>query len=164
VQRALRLLSGTTRGKIVRKSVTQGGQIMSRHLKGISPTETGLMRKAIGHKIVVYRLSSIGVAIIGPRRGFKRDVKVSMGTGRKKRTSMELRDPVKYFHLVAGGRKEVRPVSAKVMASALHIWGTRAKAVAGKDLLNKTWMATKTQVQQRVVAVTQEELRKVGRR
>ena len=68
-----------------------------RQLVPTGPYSTGLLRKSIGRKTVVYPRKNTVVVVIGPRSGFKKSV-VRPGSKRP-----VLANPVKYAHLVELG-------------------------------------------------------------
>lgn len=71
--RALQDLAGKARNQAARKAATAGGQVVLREARRLAPKELGLLKKSLGKKVKVYS-SGVGVAIIGPRAGFRQQV------------------------------------------------------------------------------------------
>ena len=81
--------------KAIRKAAGVAGTIVLKAAKARARKATGLLRKSLGKKIKVYKSGAVGVAIVGPRLGFRQVV--SRG-GRD-----VLSNPTKYAHLVELG-------------------------------------------------------------
>ena len=125
---------------------------------GLTTTRTGLLKKSIG---VVYRRPNRnnpggGVYVVGPRRGFGMVIGQTEGkakrlirrlTGKKapkkpklsktivKRFKGRKVDPVKYAHLVEGGREIVSPKSKKALSDGETVFGRRVRAVRAKPFM-----------------------------
>lgn len=113
-----------------RKGVTAAAQVVSKAAKGLVPTRTKSLKKAIGHKVKANKQKTGYVGVVGPRK----DVKGAVvgGTGKRrakfrrkvKHKGRELIvNPVKYAHLVEKGRKAVRRKEST---------GNKAKRLFGK--------------------------------
>lgn len=129
-------------GKVARKAQkTAKSRIKAKRL--------GLLSKAIGYLYRTYKKGTVWVYVIGPRKGFRQRVdampqraqkKLIRLLGKRKRrklTDAQVRilvaksvDPVKYAHLVEGGRKAVRPTRKKILSDRINTYGKRARAVA----------------------------------
>lgn len=103
VERELgRLKSRAVRNKIVRDALRKAYKPAKDAAKRLAPRESGLLRKSLGQKIKTYK--DAGVAVVGPRRGFKRPVKI----GKRKRgktQKVQVRNPTHYAHLAGPRRK-----------------------------------------------------------
>lgn len=134
---ALARISERMRAKILLRAVAAGAAPVLEDMRANAPQESGLLKKSIKMRQRVYKGGLMRVAVIGPAKGFKQVVTVQRSgkkAGRIKATRAKgavaraaagrpmaiFRDPVKYAHLVEGGRKAVRPKTAKVLYSALH--------------------------------------------
>lgn len=84
------------RKKALRKACGAAGTIILKAAKARARKDTGLLRKSLGKKVKVYS-SGVGVAVIGPRLGFRQTVK----RGGREMTA----NPVKYAHLVELGTR-----------------------------------------------------------
>ena len=76
--RRLGELDAKLRKKTLKKATEAGSRILLAEMKSRVPRDTGMLIKALGQKIRVYRNSGIVVAIVGPRTGLKR-IKVPKG-------------------------------------------------------------------------------------
>lgn len=92
--------------KLVRQAVTEGSGIVLKTVKPRVPQETGSLRKSFGRKTSTPRKTGVAVAVVGPRRKFKKDKKTGTRvlTAAGKRYAAA-RWPTKYFHLVEFGTK-----------------------------------------------------------
>lgn len=112
---ALDRLEKNVAKKALRKGVTKGAQALAKDAKSRAPTRTKIMKKAIGSKIKVYG-SGIVDAVVGPRRGFKKDkqtkkrvmTRFARIVGKKKNGKVIYQNPTKYTHLVEFGTKHSR--------------------------------------------------------
>jgi HK97 gp10 family phage protein len=105
VQSAIQALDGLDkkiRRKGIRKAALAAGTIILKAAKGRVVKETGLLRKSLGKKVKVYT-KGVGVAVVGPRVGFKQEV--------TRRGVKVWSNPVRYAHLVelGTGRTAAKP-------------------------------------------------------
>jgi hypothetical protein len=157
IKRALASLGAAAANRILRKGVTAGIQIYAKAMKVAAPKETGLLKKSIGHKVKTYRIFNEHVpahytpsknagkttGYAGPRTGFKREVTVKLKNkkGRTVGKRQEVRDPIRYAHLVEKHKPWMKPTfvnqRAAVDAAAMakmraEVSGTfRAAAAVG---------------------------------
>lgn len=100
-------LNRTVRGKLIRKAIDRGTVGMLKTARQLAPVETRLLKKSLGRRIKLYRTSGNVVAVIGPRKGFKRKVRVPVfdksGKRVRGKTREQVRDPRHYTHLVEFG-------------------------------------------------------------
>src|SRR5262245_9956684 len=117
VLQALERLKQGARNRILRKALTQAARPMTKDARARAPRESGLLKKSIGS---VTRTDKKGfvLVVIGPRTGFKREVKIKKTRVFRQRGSrtvfvakptpdqlVMLRNPVKYAHLVELGTR-----------------------------------------------------------
>ena len=96
VTQRLKNMDKAVRKKALRKACGVAGTIILKSAKSKARKDTGLLRRSLGKKVKVYS-SGVGVAVIGPRLGFRQTVK---------RQGRELiANPVKYAHLVELGTR-----------------------------------------------------------
>jgi hypothetical protein len=143
----------------------QAGKAAKVGKSALSRKRTGQLHKSIAYIYRTYRRGNVWLYVVGPRKGFR--VRVSDLTragqraalrriGRKKgRRRVKLTeaqslkflqsyvDPVKYAHLVEGGRKAVRPKEKKVLSgggagsgtTGMTIYGKKARAVQPRPFM-----------------------------
>ena len=114
---ALDRLKQGARNRILRKALPAAGKPMTKDAKTLAPRESGLLRKSIG---AVTRTDKSGfvLVIIGPRVGFKQQVKLKKGRIFRQRGARTvwipkpspeqlsmMRNPIKYAHLVELGTR-----------------------------------------------------------
>lgn len=97
------VIARAPRSKLLRTAVGEGTKPVYRAVKANARAagDTGLLAKAIGRKIKVYRQSGVAVGVVGARKGFVRYVIGKNGRARKM-------DPIKYQHLVEYGTRRTR--------------------------------------------------------
>lgn len=100
LERKLRLLEPKLFKKVIRNASKKAMQPMVVAAKTKAPIETGLLKKSIGMKQKQYTRARVVATIVGPRKGFKKLVKVLDQFGNLKE---QYRDPVNYAHLVEFG-------------------------------------------------------------
>lgn len=126
--RQLRRLEEGIRKRVVVKATRSGGKVALRIARVLVPVEDatdslsrarrGLLRKSMGIRIAVYKQSGVVLAVIGPRRGFKRAIGIR--TRGKHKGLPVFADPAKYAHLVEYGtrRSRARPFMRPALAAA----------------------------------------------
>lgn len=92
IVRSLAAINKRLARKALRKAVTVAGRVVRDDAKNRVAVRTGLLRKSLGVRVRTYLARGVVVAVVGPRRGFRRDVP-GVGTV----------DPVNYAHLVEYG-------------------------------------------------------------
>lgn len=107
----LRDLDKRVRRKILRKAVNEPSKIVLAAMKAKVPVETGLLRKSLGRKVKVWG-NGVAFFIVGPRRGFKKQVKTKLG-------KMMHRNPSKYAHLADKFRPWRGPVADQTKTAVL---------------------------------------------
>jgi HK97 gp10 family phage protein len=145
--------------KILRKAVLVGGRIVRDAAKEKVPVRTGQLRKSIGAKVKSYPRKQIVVAIVGPRKGFRKDVD-GVGTV----------DPINYAHLVEFGRRPVvagkkttrgvvSDTGKTVLADGTTFYGKKVKAAAPKPFMRPAWDENEARVREEMVRILLEGLK-----
>ena len=123
VQRMFMDLPQAVQERVVKPLITQGSKILDAAVKAAAPVESGLMKLAIGSsKLKTYGGGTIFITT-GVRRGFRRAVTATRGGKLRVRSKPfteanpgeAVRDPVKYLHIVTGGRKALTATKSKVL-------------------------------------------------
>lgn len=143
VLKSLKELPAKLRKKHLRKAVDKGGKVLLDSAKQKAPVETGLLRKSLGKKVKVYP-SGVAVCVIGPRKGFKREViqtakGVALFSAKKHADEdgeRSFRDPRFYAHLVELG--------------FTHPGG---KQVPARSFLRSSFVEKKAEVRARMIEV-----------
>jgi len=102
------------RKKALRKGVSRGAGRILKDAKARAPIDTtthglavkGLYKKSLGKVVKVYRNGMTAMAAIGPRRGFKTQVRTA--TRGKKKGQAVYQDPANISHLVEYGTQHAR--------------------------------------------------------
>lgn len=134
-----------------RKQAAKAAKVAKAHLRG---QRTGQLKRSIGAVYRAYRKSKVWVFVVGPRKGFRTQVAAVPKSARNRlirvlgkqrgrtvsgrqvhRIVGKYVDPVKYAHLVEGGRKAVSPVKAKVLADGAFVYGKRVWAVPPRPFM-----------------------------
>lgn len=112
VRAALEGIKQGVRNKVVKGGVGKVARIAAKQVKASIPKgPTGAYKAAVGVKYKSYRGAAVWVYIIGARKGMARPNPRPFAKG----YSPAAFDPVKYGHLVEGGRKSVGPVRARML-------------------------------------------------
>lgn len=159
ILKKLSMLKKSAATKVMRKGIAAGTKVVLSGAKARLPTKTkylgkrsGLLRKSLGRKTKTYRQNGVVVGVVGPRKGF---AKVIDG----KRV-----DPVKYAHLVEGGRKAVKANKAKVLSDGKQVFGTKVAAVPPHPFMRPAIDEQKAGIKQAISKAAGEELEKVAKR
>lgn len=104
----------------------------------VSGYDTGILRKSLGVRLKKYPKTGTQFLIIGPRRGFKRQVRETRSTAKEafrtgKTKKPVFRNPVNYAHLVEDGFYHVK--SGRHI-QGLHFMRKAYDANAGKVISN----------------------------
>ncbi len=136
----LKGLRDSIQKRIVKKGVTKMVQPVTKAVKAASPVrdekdrQGGTLKKSLGHKVSAKR-SGFAKAVIGARRGFKRQIGV---VKRGKNAGRPIfADPVKYLHLVEYG----------------------TKYAAAKRFVKRTWQQQKRQAVTTFIQVVREGIK-----
>jgi HK97 gp10 family phage protein len=97
--KALEGLRKALANKLLRRALNKARSILAKTAKAKAPRETGLLKKSIGGKVKIYP-SGVGVAVVGPRAGFKKEVTRKRN---KRFPTTAMANPIKYAHLVELG-------------------------------------------------------------
>lgn len=133
VGKLTRLRQGA-RNKILRKGLDQGTKPVLASAKGKTPRGTGLLKRSMTRKVKVYGANANAVGLVGPRTRLKGVVNITLADGSTKTRTV---DPVRYSHLVEGGRKAVRAAAGKALMGIALGRVTRAGAVQRTTLTNR---------------------------
>lgn len=95
--KSLNILKQGVRNRVVRKGLNEPAKLLVKEVKTRIPKRSGLTRKSIGRKAKTYK-SGVVVVIIGPRKGFRKEVVVNKQTG-----ATRIHDPVNIWHLIELG-------------------------------------------------------------
>lgn len=152
----LRRLGGmarAVRSRIGRAAVSKGSQPVLKTAQALAPVgETGLLRKALGRKVKIYRQTGAAVAIVGPRTGFQttRKGRVITALGRKLQAAGV--KPHLYAHLVEGGTK---PHLIHLGRMVIHHPGAKPQPFMGP-----AWQSTRGIAEQLIVNEVLDQLAK----
>jgi hypothetical protein len=161
IQRMFLELPKTAQDRVLKPLIVQGSKIFDAAVKSAAPVESGLMKLAIGSS----KLKTYGSTIFittGVRRGFRRAVTASRQGKLRARSksytaanpSEVVRDPVKYLHLVTGGRKAITAVKSKLLYSAAtnKFFGKSVAAAKPNPFVDRAFDAAKEQVAQTILS------------
>jgi hypothetical protein len=121
----LRELPKAAQTRVMKPLMRRAGKIVETFAWGEAPEESGLTKKAIGSTIVKRYRSALFLTV-GVRRGFKETLRYSKKAGLRAKGTKGyasasdtgiVREPTKYLHLIARGRKSVHG-NAKLLRSA----------------------------------------------
>ena len=139
--------------KHLRRAVAKANSIVNKGLKARVPRGTGLLKKAVGQRVVVYRGSGVVVGIVGARVEFRqtRDGRVI--------------NPVKYAHIADRGRRAVTPRRKKVMSAGPgKVIGTKAKAYRGRNFMKRTADEEREAIRRAIVDTLMDGIEKETRK
>lgn len=120
LQKALMDLKRSVRRKILTRAIRRAHKDVVTKARQLVPVKSSLLKKSIGAKVKVYAAKGAVVAVIGPRKGFRKEVakvKTKKGmkhlivtdkvnaklAGKGQEAKRVIQDPVKYAHLVELG-------------------------------------------------------------
>ncbi len=120
--------------KAVQDGQKETGQTITKSAKAGVPKRTGLLRKSIGYKVKTYRASKTVIVLIGPRKGYRFQVKGKWV------------NPTKYAHLVEFGRKRViagqsrkGATKATILTDRTNFFGKEVAMVAPHPFMRSAW-------------------------
>jgi hypothetical protein len=162
IQRMFMELPRATQERVVKPLIAQGSKLLDSAVKAEAPTESGLMKLAIGSsKLKTYSGGTIFITT-GVRRGFRRAVTTKRGGGLRVRSQTytesnpteTVRNPVKYLYLVTKGRKAITIVKSKILYSAAmnRFFGKTVAAAAPNPFIERAFDAVKDQVAATILA------------
>jgi len=181
VRRMFQELPKAAQNRVLKPLVRQGGSMIAEEEKEEAPAVTGLMKLALGTSPLRTYNSSLLIAV-GVRRGFRRAVQGSMYRGGwarktrylgKKKTEatpeLPVQNPVRYLHLVIGGRKAISVINKKVLYDARSgkFFGQQVAEQAANPFIDRAFDRAKvavaetltTQVEDRIMAEAQTLLK-----
>lgn len=167
VQRMFMGLPKAVQDRVVKPLIEQGSKILDEAVKAAAPVESGLMKLAIGSS----KLKTYGGTIFittGVRRGFRRAVTATKGGKLRVRSKSytaanpdeAVRDPVKYLHLVTGGRKAITATKSKLLYSAAtnRFFGKSVAAAKPNPFVAQAFDAAKGQVAETILGQIPERI------
>jgi HK97 gp10 family phage protein len=150
-----------------RRGVTVAAQEVSKAAKARVPTRTKSLKKAIGHKVKANRQKTGYIAVIGPRKDAKGTTVGGVGKKKAKfRRKVRIKgseiiiNPVKYAHLVEGGRKAVKVTRRKVLSDGRAVYGTKVRAVPPRPFMRPAWEEN----QARCAAIIRQKIAEAAKR
>ena len=168
VQRMFMELPKAVQERVVKPLIAQGSKILDEAVKAEAPVESGLMKLAIGSsKLKTYSGGTIFITT-GVRRGFRRAVTASKRGKLRVRSKAftesnpqeAVRNPVKYLHLVSGGRKAITAIKSKVLYSAEtnKFFGKSVAAAKPNPFMERAFDAAKEQVAETILGQAPERI------
>lgn len=167
IQRMLLELPKSVQERVLKPLLEQGSKILTEAEKNAAPMESGLMKLAIGSS----KLRTYGGTIFittGVRRGFRRAVTATQHGKLRVRSKAytqanpqeAVRDPVKYLHLVTGGRKAITAVKSKILYSAVtnRFFGKTVAAARPNPFMETAFDAAKGQVTETILSQVPERI------
>jgi len=148
VLRRLEALPARAQQRVLKPLMREGARQIAAAAKSEAPARTGLLATSLGpSKLRTYSGTQLFVAV-GVRRGFRRAIhRTARGTLRyrsKKATAAagpdaQIANPVKYLHLVTGGRKAVAAAARKSLYSAMEgrFFGRSVAAAAPNPFMTR---------------------------
>lgn len=94
--RKLSHLKASVQRRILKRAVTDAIRPWVKESKQRAPKQSRLLSKSLGVKVTVNRHNGVVTGMVGPRKGFKREVTFKDARGQ---TRTEMRDPIRYAHL-----------------------------------------------------------------
>jgi HK97 gp10 family phage protein len=146
-------LKQSARGRIQRKAMNQATQPITRAVKANAPKGLGNLKRSIGRKVQTYRSRMVTVGIVGPRKGYGKDVVTHGGKTRRV-------DPVKYAHIVEKGRKGVTVQNATVLSDGTTVYGRTVAATRPQPFVRPAWDAGKSGAEATIARVCADEIKK----
>lgn len=133
-----------------RKGVKRAGMLVSDAAKSKVPRRTNSLRRALGYLVKSNKKRTGYLTVVGPRKDRKGTAVGGTGKGksrfrrlvRYKRRKI-LVNPVKYAHLVEGGRKRVRVRTKRVLSDGRVFYGKASRRVAPRPFMKPAYRSTK---------------------
>ncbi len=128
--------------KILRKALGQASKVVLKaakaNLAGVTgPESTGLLRRSLGRLTRTYRNTGTIVVLVGPRDGFR----TALNSG-------QYADPVKYAHLVEGGRWNIAVArNARVLSNRVKVFGTSVRPTVPRPFMRPAWQSNKAKLE-----------------
>lgn len=117
-------LPAAAQDRVMKPLVREGGAMLASAEKAEAPSQSGLMKTAIGvSSLKTYASGAVLFITAGVRRGYRRAMQATsrgklryFGKQRPaEKPDLPVQDPAKYLHLVTGGRKAIHAMSGKVL-------------------------------------------------
>jgi len=164
-QRALLLLGDAAENRIMRPIMAEAARILTERASAEAPEETGLLRLSLGATPVKSYGGKTLFATVGVRRGFRRAVEATYTKNRVRYLSAErsalagddaaYRDPVRYLHLVSGGRQAVSAQNVSILysAAANRFLGRSVPEAKANPFMDRAFAGAATAIVARAEAV-----------
>lgn len=174
-----------TVGKLVRaasrKGVNEATKLVLTTAKSLVPQRTGLLRKALGRKVVAMKSGGGYVGIVGPRkdisdkergrrqREFEQGLRKRAPGGPRFRKVVKFKgreitvNPVKYAHLVEYGTAPAAPKAKRVMSDGETVFGARTKGSPPRPFLRPAWESNKATCEAVIAACLRDAIKQAGR-
>ena len=166
-----------------RKGVNEATRLVLASAKANVPKRTGMLRKALGRKVVALKGQGRGyVGIVGPRKDLseseraKRQREFEAGLRKKAPGKARFRkvvkykgreilvNPIKYAHLVEYGTKSGRPKGSKrVMSDGETVYGTKTQGSPPRPFLRPAWEQNKAACEGVILVALKDALAAAGR-
>jgi hypothetical protein len=140
----------------IKKGMNEVTQAVLWAARGLVPKRSGLLRKALGRKVIVQRGGAKILGVVKPRSGMWVTKPPDFVMQRRQRTKNGktqffvkkwegavggiLVNPIRYAHLVEFGRVSVSVKSKKVMSDGAVIFGRTVKAVSPHPFMRPAWV------------------------
>jgi len=154
--------------RVLKPLMRMGASLAALEERAEAPTQSGLLQTSLGPSTL--RTYGGGTLFIttGVRRGFRRAVQAtSRGKvrflGKKKseeNPELPVQDPVKYLHLVIGGRKAIQAMNGKKLYDARtgRFFGPSVAAAAPNPFMDRAFERAKTTVSEKITAEAEERI------
>jgi len=148
---ALQDFKQSVRKRVIYNAVRKCGPVVTKAIKPGVPRETGTLKKSIGHRVYTHRGGDGAGVVIGPRKGFARQVVL--------RTKGKLRGKFRAFkrNEKAAGRTQKRnPVNYA------HLVEFDTQRTKGQLFMTKGWNRAKPQLMATIRASLQTGIRQAA--
>lgn len=174
-----------TVGKLVRaasrRGVNEASKLVLATAKSLVPQRTGLLRKALGRKVVAMKNGGGYVGIIGPRRDLsekeraKRQREFEQGKRKRAPGGPRFRkvvkykgreivvNPVKYAHLVEYGTAPGSPKKKRVMSDGETVFGARTAGSPPRPFMRPAWESNKQACEAAIAQCLKDALKQAGK-
>lgn len=165
-----------------RKGVNEATKLVLASAKANVPQRTGMLKKALGRKVVAMKGDRKGyVGIVGPRKDIseseraKRQREFELGQRKKAPGKARFRkvvkyqgkeilvNPVKYAHLVEYGTAPGGPKKKRVMSDGAAVFGVRTAGSPPRPFLRPAWEQNKAACEGVILTALRDALKDAGR-
>lgn len=164
-----------------RKGVNEATKLVLASAKANVPQRTGMLRKALGRKVVAMRNGGGYVGIVGPRKDLSEKERAKrqreFERGERKRAPGKARfrkvvkykgreitvNPVKYAHLVEYGTAPGAPKKKRVMSDGEAVYGVRTAGTPPRPFMRPAWESNKAACEGVIASALKDALRQAGK-